>query len=1092
MPNRFAAPPDVENLPRAEEEVLAFWRTAEVFRRSLDRPAPRGPFVFFEGPPTANNRPHIGHALTRAVKDVVPRFRTMQGFHVARRAGWDTHGLPVEISIERELGFTAKSDIEAFGIQKFNERCEQSVRTYERDWVRASERLGFWLDYDAAYFTFTNRYIESVWWILARMFEAGLLYEGHKVLPYCPLCGTTHSSHEVAQGWKDVKDPSVTVAFALRPGQEVLGTPLDGASVLAWTTTPWTLPSNMGLCVHPDHEYVLVASEAFPGRRYLIAAGLQGPVEELVDGKGKDLRSSPALLRCRGSDLVGLQYEPLFPFTGTGTDASQDPARRPDRGGNWSIVADPYVTLESGTGVVHVAPAFGEDDHRVGRAFGLALYCALDAGGTMKAHAGDLAGLWFKDADEKVMAELRARGLLVRSTKYEHPYPHCWRHNTPLYYFATSSWFVRTTALRDRLIANNQKIRWNPDHIRDGRFGKWLEGVVDWALSRKRYWGTPLPIWRCTDCDHQECLPSYEQLFARWGRPLPADPYDRAQFNPHRPFVDDITFTCARCPGEMRRVVEVIDCWFDAGSMPFAQAHYPFDPAARESIDSGAAFPADFISEAVDQTRGWFYTLHVISTFLRDEPAFRSCIVLGHVLDEHGRKMSKNLGNVIAPSEVIDRFGADAFRWFFYRSNPTVPSRFGHDMVRDSLKALILPLLSSWSFFSIYANVEGFDPRAPGAPSFADRPALDRWILSSLQDLVAGVTTDLENNDLMAAASRVEAFVEALTNWYIRRSRRRFWSGRDARPAFQTLWEVLRTLSILLAPFTPFLAERLYAAMEGMDGTERGSVHLEPWPVADAGQRDDGVTRRMTAARRVVTLGHGARAERSLGVRQPLPAATVVTVDAAVRDAMLDEDCAAIVRDELNVKELRLADDRGAWVTVQVKPNFRVLGKRVGKRMPAVAAAIAALDPNQCVARWESERRIVVEVGDGVAAVELMGDDLEVRVFQKEGTASAHDDTLLVGLDTTLDDALLREGLAREVINRIQGLRKDLDLPFDARVVLRWDGGPGLAAAIDTHGAFIGDEVLAVRMEHVHGFEGTLRDELRGEAFTASVEVHTL
>lgn len=1088
MPQRFPAPPDIQDLPRVEEEVLAAWKAGDVFRQSLEQEAPRGPFVFFEGPPTANNKPHIGHALTRAVKDVVPRFRTMRGYRVARRAGWDTHGLPVEISIERKLGFTAKSDIERYGIEAFNKECEDSVRTYERDWVKASERLGFWLDYDAAYFTFTNRYVESVWWILARMFDAGMLYEGHKVLPYCPLCGTTHSSHEVAQGWKDVKDPSVTVAFPLLDGQRLDGIDLDGAMVLAWTTTPWTLPSNMALCVHPDHRYRLVESSAIPGRRYLFAEGLQGPVEELVDGKGRDLREAAPLLIVPGSALVGLVYEPLFDFTGTGTEARDRP--RPASGGAWSVVADSYVTLDSGTGIVHVAPAFGEDDHRVGRLVGLPMYCALEAGGTFKSHCGPLAGLWFKDADEIVIADLKSRSQLVRSAKYEHPYPHCWRHNTPLYYFATSSWFVRTTAMRDRLLANNKKIRWNPDHVGDGRFGKWLEGVVDWALSRKRYWGTPLPIWRCGGCDRTECFGSYADLFGRAGKPLPADPYDRASFNPHRPFVDDLRFPCRACDGSMARVVEVIDCWFDAGAMPFAQAHYPFDAAAAAAIDSGEAFPADFISEAVDQTRGWFYTLHVIATFLKDSPAFRSCIVLGHVLDEQGRKMSKNLGNVIAPDTVIDRFGADAFRWFFYRSNPTMPSRFGAEMVRDSLKVLVLPLLSSWSFFTIYANVDGFDPRRSVAPALADRPALDRWVLSLLERLKADVAADLEANDLFGATGRFEAFVESLTNWYIRRSRRRFWKNEDdadKRSAHHTLFEVLRTLSLLLAPFVPFLAERLYAAMEG----ESRSVHLQAWPESDPTRIDEDVLVSVAAVRRVVALGHSARATTSLGVRQPLASATIVTVDPLVRAALDDGAMRTLVQDELNVQALQVAAERGLWVTYQVKPNFRVLGKRVGKRMQAVAAAVALLDPAATVSRWEREGRVEIDPADGLGPIEVTGEELDVRVLQREGTTSVHDEAVLVALDTTLGPALLREGLAREFVNRLQGLRKDLDLPFDARVRLRWDGGPDTLDAMENHGTFVADEVLAVATERVPGHEGRLREELRDTWFCASLEVVT-
>ena len=1086
MSPAFAPPPEPHRLPEAEERVLAFWRDQSIFQASLERPAPRGHFVFFEGPPTANNRPHIGHALTRAVKDVVPRFRTMQGFHVARRAGWDTHGLPVEISIERELGFQDKGAIEAYGIERFNDRCWTSVRKYERDWVAASERLGFWLDYDQAYFTFTNKYIESVWWILSQMFEAGMLVEGQKVLPYCPLCGTTHSSHEVAQAYKDVKDPSVTAAFRLMDGQARGGIDLGDVHVLAWTTTPWTLPSNMALCVHPQFQYKLIESAAFPGRRYLLADGLAGPAEELVAGKPVDLRATPALATFLGSELVGLRYEPLFAFTGTDTDALP----RPESEGAWVVTADPYVTLDSGTGVVHVAPAFGEDDHRVGQREGLPRYCALDLAGRFRDHTGALAGQWFKDGDELVIADLKARGLLVRSQKVEHSYPHCWRHGTPLYYFATSSWFVRTTAMKERMLVNNQKIRWSPEHIGEGRFGNWLEGVVDWALSRKRYWGTPLPIWRCGSCGATECLGSYAALYARWGRELPADPYDRDCWNPHRPYVDDIEWDCRACDGRMRRVVEVIDCWFDAGAMPFAQAHYPFDEAAAREIDEGRAFPADFISEAVDQTRGWFYTLHVIATFLKDSPAFKSCIVLGHVLDEQGRKMSKNLGNVVDPAVVIDQVGADAFRWFFYRSNPTAPSRFGTEMVKDSLRTLMLPLLSSWSFFCIYANLDGFDPAA-SRPAFAVRKPLDRYILSELQSSIERVTASLTGNDLPGATQAVEAFVEKLTNWYIRRSRRRFWKevdDLDKAAAHSTLWEVLATLSRLLAPFLPFLAEQLHRDLVLVSDPEAPrSVHLADWPVSDPGQVDETVVRRMEAARRVVTLGHAARADAALGVRQPLRLATVVSVDPAVIEALADPDCRAIVADELNVKELRLARDRSVWVDAQVKPNFRTLGKRLGKRMPWLQQALQALPAQDVVHHWERDHSLDLVLQDG-EVVRLSGDDLEVRIQQKEGTVSSHDDVALVALDTALDEALVLEGLAREVVNRLQARRRDLDLPFDARVVLRWDASPGLRAALEVHRVFICEEVLAIDFVDEPGLQGDVVDTIRGESFSATLD----
>ncbi len=938
------------------------------------------------------------------------------------------------------------------------------MRRYEREWVTASERLGFWLDYDRGYFTFANTYIESVWWILSQMFEQDMLYEGHKVLPYCPLCGTTHSSHEVAQAYQDVKDPSITVAFEALPGQSVSGQPLPESTwILAWTTTPWTLPSNMATCVHPEFTYRLVPSQARPGRHYLIAEGLEKPVDELIDNKPVDLREVEPIARYRGEDLEGLQYKPLFDFSGT------DTAAEGKRGANWSVVVDPYVTLDSGTGIVHVAPAFGEDDHRIGLRYELAMYCALQADGRFKDHAAPYAGMWFKDADPEILGDLKRQGNLVRSEKYEHSYPHCWRHGTPLYYFATSSWFVRTTAMKDELIAGNKQIRWTPGHIQDGRFGRWLDGVVDWALSRKRYWGTPLPIWRCADCGALECMGSFAQLFERAGRELPADPYDRDQWNPHRPYVDEIDVPCLACPASMNRVTEVIDCWFDAGSMPFAQHHYPFDPVMKERIDAGANFPANFISEAVDQTRGWFYTLHVIATFVKKQPAYTSCIVLGHVLDEQGKKMSKSLGNVVAPGPIIDQFGADAFRWFFYRSNPTQPSRFGPKMVRDSLKAFLIPLLNSWSFFTIYAGIDGFYPTGKSIP-FAQRAPLDRWVLSRLTDTVTGVTEALDGHRLSQTTDLLEDFVDGLTNWYIRRSRRRFWkseSDLDKAAAHWTLYEVLATLSHVLAPFAPFLAEQMHGDLvRAFDPDAPKSVHLAAWPVRS--ERDAAVLTSMEAARRAVTLGHAARQDSGVGVRQPLSTATVVSVDEDLVAILAEEEYAAVVRDELNVKALSFASDRGEYVTMALKPNFRTLGKRLGKRMPVLAKALAEQNTAALLAQLEAKGEVEVPMPDG-EPVTLARDDIDLRIHQREGTTSAYDETVLVALDTSLTEALLQEGLAREVINRIQAKRKDLDLAYDARIAVAWDGADAVVQALSAHGELVAGEVLASRFEQEAG-----------------------
>ena len=686
-------------------------------REEPRKPSPAGEFVFFEGPPTANNVPHVGHVVTRVVKDLFPRYRTMRGYHVARKAGWDTHGLAVEIEVEKRLGFSGKQQIEAYGIAEFNQACLDSVHTYEKQWRAMTERVGYWVDLDHAYFTYTNDYIESVWWALSELAGRGLLNEGYKIQPYCARCGTTLSSHEVAQNYKDADDPSIWTLFHARPGQSI-PTTTEGESwetgdnlyMVAWTTTPWTTIANVGLAVHPDLIYKVVEHPGKPGDLILLGEDLGTAVPVAIDEDGKrkqiDLRDAPALARFRGRDLEGVLYDRLFTFF------------EPDVPGR--VVLGDYVTATDGTGLVHTAPPFGEDDYQTGRRYGLPMIFSVDGEGKMVPGTGPFAGLWFKDADPKIIQELKSRGLMLHNDRYRHSYPFCWRCDRPLLYYATTSWFIRTTEEKDELVAKNRTIHWHPEHIGEGRFGNWLENVVDWALSRRRYWGTPLPIWRCVECAHQKVIGSYEELFAVSGREKPADVYDAAQFNPHRPFIDEFTWPCAECgKGTMRRVEEVIDAWFDSGAMPFAQHHYPFEN--RELIDGRKQFPANFISEAVDQTRGWFYTLHVLGVLLFDSVAYENCIVLGHVNDEQGRKMSKRLGNVVEPMGVIAETGADAMRWYFCVNNPEVPSRFSTKLVREAAQKFLLPLWNALSFFTIYANLDGWRPGA--APSRAVRRA---------------------------------------------------------------------------------------------------------------------------------------------------------------------------------------------------------------------------------------------------------------------------------------------------------------------------------------------------------------------------------
>jgi isoleucyl-tRNA synthetase len=851
---RFPDVPGGYPFPQLEQEVLADWRTRSVFAKSLEKPAPQGEFVFFEGPPTANNVPHVGHVVTRVVKDLFPRFRTMRGFRVARKAGWDTHGLPVEIEVEKRLGFSGKQQIEAYGIAEFNRKCLESVHTYERQWRAMTERIGYWLDLDHAYYTYTNTYIESVWWALKTLADRGLLNEGYKIQPYCGRCGTTLSSHEVAQNYKDADDPSIWTLFHARPGQSVKTA--DGGDwttgerfmLAAWTTTPWTTLANVGLAVHPEMVYRVIENPAKPGEQLVFGDHLEKAVPLVVESDGKrrqiDLREEPAVAKLRGRDLENLLYDRLFTFF-----EPEVPGR---------VVLGDYVTETEGTGLVHTAPPFGEDDYQTGRRYGLPLLLTVDAEGKIVPGAGPFAGMWFKDADPEIIKDLKSRGLMLHSDRYRHSYPFCWRCDRPLLYYATTSWFIRTTEKKDELVAKNREIDWHPEHIGEGRFGNWLENLVDWALSRRRYWGTPLPVWRCTECKHQTVIGSYEELFETSGMERPADLYDPEQFNPHRPYIDEITWPCPQCgSGTMKRVEEVIDAWFDSGAMPFAQHHYPFENRDLFRV------PADFISEAVDQTRGWFYTLHALGVLLFDSVAFKTCIVLGHVNDEQGRKMSKRLGNVVDPMAVIDETGADALRWYFCVNNPEQNSRFSARLVREAAQGFLLPLWNALSFFTIYANLDGWRPGSRPVPPFAERPALDRWILLRLDRLAADTTRHLEGYSLTEAARGLEEFLDDLTNWYIRRSRARFWAADGGQTdeagkasAYAALYEVLTTLARLIAPFTPFVAEVLHRHLVRSQRDDvPESVHLEDWPEPAGDRREEALEAGMAAVQRIVRLG---------------------------------------------------------------------------------------------------------------------------------------------------------------------------------------------------------------------------------------------
>jgi isoleucyl-tRNA synthetase len=1024
-----------QSFPALEEQVLERWRARDVFAESLRRREGAEPWVFWEGPPTANGRPGVHHVLARAFKDIYPRFKTMRGHLVRRKGGWDCHGLPVEINVEQQLGLHNKHDIEAYGIAEFNAKCRASVFEFVEDWNRLTERIGFWVDLENAYRTLDTEYIESVWWALRQIYDKDLLYEGHKVVPYCPRCGTALSSHELALGYQDVVDPSVYVRF---PVAEDGGVVQAGDELLVWTTTPWTLVSNAAVAVDPELTYVRAKTGA-----------LEAPVilaEALVE---RVLQPDPAqpvqiLSRFPGAALDGVRYDPPFHYI-KGSEYGER--------GHTVLLGD-FVTADDGTGLVHTAIAFGEDDFRLGAQYGLTIVNPVRLDGTYDERIRGYEGRFVKDADADLVEDLRKRGRLLRVQEYEHSYPHCWRCSTPLLYYAKPSWYIATSRLRDRLLAANDEVSWHPEHVKGGRFGRWLENNVDWALSRERYWGTPLPVWRCErDPEHLHCIGSFAELEGLSGAVVT---------DPHRPYVDDITFPCGQCSGRMRRVPEVIDVWFDSGAMQFAQWHAPFENT--DAFEAG--WPADFICEALDQTRGWFYSLLAVSVLLYDRAPYANVVCLGLILDEDGQKMSKSKGNVVAPFEVIDRFGADALRWYFFSAKqPWDGYRFSTDTIGEGVRLFLKTLWNTYGFYVLYENAAGEDAQAAPSPP----TDLDRWLLSRLGATVEVVTERLEAFDATTAAREIAVFVDDLSNWYVRRSRRRFWDG-DAR-AFATLREALVTVAQLLAPFTPFIADELY---DNLDGSEP-SVHLTDWPAAPA--RDVELEAAMATAREAVALGLRARAGAKVGLRRPLREAIVVA-DGRERRALVA--LAEVVREELNVKELRFVDQADDLGSYELKPNYRTLGPRFGKRMPQVAAAIEALDPRHVAVALREGRTVGVNV-DGHDH-ELGGDDLLVGLRPLEGFQVEREAGHAVALDLTMDDALRREGWAREVVRVVQNARKDAGLDVSDRIVLAVGGDDPLLAAVREHEAFIAGEVLAT----------AVRYDLNGTGEPATVDGHAL
>lgn len=1013
MSSYRTVPPQVD-LPALEREILSFWKEGDIFNRSLERNQGSETWTFFEGPPTANGRPGTHHVESRTFKDIFPRFKTMQGFQVNRKGGWDCHGLPVELAVEKELGFSGKADIESYGIAEFNAKCRDSVQRHVDLWEDMTERMGCWLDMRSPYRTMDSSYVESVWWALKEIHAKGLLVEDYRVAPYCPRCGTGLSDHELAQGYETVTDPSVYVRFPLASG------PYAGeADLLIWTTTPWTLPSNALVAVHPELTYTTVRN----GEDLLIVAEV---LLEKVLGEGWVIED-----RFQGSEMVGWDYQRPF-------DLVDWPSRA------HFVVTEEYVTAEDGTGLVHQAPAFGEDDFLSCRRNDVEMVNPITPQGEFLPDLRLVGGQFFRHANADLVKDMEERRILFRHQAYEHTYPHCWRCHTALLYYAQPSWYIRTTHIKNELIRENQATNWYPDTIKNGRYGDWLENNIDWALSRSRYWGTPLPIWRC-DQGHQTCVGSLGELSELTGS-------DQLQLDPHRPFVDDITLPCPTCGETANRVPEVIDAWFDSGAMPFAQWGYPWVPGSEEKLKG--AYPADFICEAIDQTRGWFYTLMAVGTLVFDESSYRNVLCLGHILAEDGRKMSKHLGNILEPIPLMDEHGADAVRWFMAAGgSPWAARRVGHQTIQETVRKVLLTYWNTVAFQVLYAGLGDWDPNTSAAPEPQERPVLDRWALSEAHQLIDLVTAAMEDFDTQRAGALLAAYVDDLSNWYVRRSRRRFWDGDHA--AFATLHECLEIVTLLLAPMVPFISERVWQDM--FTGTNRPtSVHLASWPTSNASLEDPELGQQVHLARRVVELGRAARAEAKVRTRQPLRRALVATsAHEALPVELRNEIC-----EELNIGSLEPLSTAGAdLVDFTAKGNFRALGKRFAKDTPKVAAAIASTDAAQLAASLKTGTAVVTVEG---VATEIHPEEVILAERPQEGWSVVNEQGETVALDLELTPELKRAGVAREVIRMIQEHRKSIGLEVSDRISLVWQAGPETAAAIREYQDLISKEILAV------------------------------
>ncbi|MBR4528673.1 MAG: isoleucine--tRNA ligase [Lachnospiraceae bacterium] len=1032
------------NFVEREKQIERFWKEEDIFGESIRIREGSPMYMFYDGPPTANGKPHIGHVLTRAIKDMIPRYRTMKGYDVPRKAGWDTHGLPVELEVEKALGIEGKDQIEAYGIEPFIKKCKESVWKYKGMWEDFSGTVGFWADMDNPYITYDDDFIESEWWALKEIWDKGLLYKGFKVVPYCPRCGTPLSSHEVAQGYKVLKERSAVVRFKAKG---------EDAYFLAWTTTPWTLPSNVALCVNPEETYI--KAKAADGNVYYLAQAL---ADTVLGPLKKDEAEGPAfevLETFTGRELEHREYEPLYECAAEEAEKQHKKA--------FFVVCDSYVTMTDGTGIVHIAPAFGEDDAQVGRKYDLPLVQMVDEQGKLLPET-PFGGMRCKptekemqegavSADPEVLKDLDKRGLLMAAPKFEHDYPHCWRCGTPLIYYARSSWFIKVTAVRDDLIRNNKEINWVPKNIGEGRFGDWLENIQDWGISRNRYWGTPLNIWECPDCGNQTAVGSRKELAEKTGDPA-AETTEL-----HRPYIDRYVIKCDKCGSDMKRVPEVIDCWFDSGAMPFAQLHYPFEN--KELFEK--QFPAQFISEAVDQTRGWFYSLHAEATLLFNKPAFKNVIVLGLVQDENGQKMSKSKGNAVDPFEALETYGADAIRWYFYtNSAPWLPSRFSGKAVQEGQRGFLGTLWNTYAFFVLYANIDGFDA-AKYALEKDKLGRMDRWILSRLHSTVAGADEDLDNYRIPEAAKKLAGFVDDLSNWYVRRSRERFWAPgmeQDKINAYMTLWTCLTEISKAAAPMVPFMTEEIYRNLvcSSFPGAP-ASIHLCDYPAADRSMIDPALEAVMDRVRDIKVLGSACRNAASIKNRQPIAKMYVRMSGedgAAIRQ---DAEAQEILKDELNVKDLVFADDVREYTSYSFKPQLKTVGPKYGKLVGAIGAALKELDGNAAMDTLNSAGTLDLTVNG--ESVQLTKEDLLIEMTHKEGYISSEDHGITVVLDTNLTQELVEEGVVNEVISKLQNMRKDSGFEVMDRIRVSVTGSERIAGIVRTHEAPIAAKVLA-------------------------------